>query len=260
MKIPMGLAVTAWLLAGTMALAQGSVMVGASVVTMPLEGGFVGGLPAGIEYSLKGQPYSMVEKTTTVRTLADGTTIRSTHEERKMRDVEGRTRVDILHEFKNEITIVVTTISDPVTRTRTTLNVQQKMAYMFHLPELKPAAPVDEKRVAELRATTKSRPTPNFQTEKLGQKNVSGIFAEGTRTTRLIPIGMEGNDREIRVVTEQWVSPDLKVVVARSVDDPRSGQMTMEVSDLLRGDPDAALFQVPADYKMVAQPSVGAVQ
>jgi hypothetical protein len=260
MKIPMGLAMTAWLLAGTMALAQGSVMVGTSVVTMPLEGGFVGGFPAGVEYSLKGQPYSMVEKTTTVRTLADGTTMRSTHEERKMRDVEGRTRVDILHEFKNEITIVVTTISDPVTRTRTTLNVQQKMAYTFHLPELKPATPVDEKKLAELRAAAKSRPTPNFQTENLGQKNVSGIFAEGTRTTRLIPIGMEGNDREIRVVTEQWVSPDFKVVVARSVDDPRSGQITMEVSDLLRGDPDAALFQVPADYKMVAQPSVGAVQ
>jgi hypothetical protein len=260
MKIPMGLAVTAWLLAGTMALAQGSVMVGTSVVTMPLEGGFVGGLLAGVEYSLKGQPYSMVEKTTTVRTLADGTTMRSTHEERKMRDAEGRTRVDILHEFKNEVTIVITTISDPVTRTRTTLNVRQKMAYTFHLPELKPAAPVDEKKLAELRAAAKSRPTPNFQRENLGQKNVSGIFAEGTRTTRLIPIGMEGNDREIRVVTEQWVSPDLKVIVARSVNDPRSGQITMEVSDLLRGDPDAALFQVPADYKMVAQPSGGAVQ
>ena len=261
MKIRMGLAVTGWLMAAaTMALAQGSVMVGTSVVTMPLEGAFAGGLPSGIEYSMKGQPYSMVEKTTTVRTLADGTTMRSTHEERKMRDAEGRTRVDILHEFKNEVTIVITTISDPVTRTRTTLNVRQKMAHTFHFPELKPAAPVDEKKLAELRAAAKSRPTPDFQTEKLGQKNVSGIFAEGTRTTRLIPIGMEGNDREIRVVTEQWISPDLKIIVARSVDDPRYGQVTMEVSDLLRGDPDAALFQVPADYKMVAQPSVGAVQ
>jgi hypothetical protein len=89
---------------------------------------------------------------------------------------------------------------------------------------------------------------------------VSGIFAEGTRTTRVIPIGMEGNDREIRVVTEQWVSPDLKIVVARSLDDPRYGQSTMEVSELQRGDPEAALFQVPADYKMVVQPPVGAVQ
>jgi hypothetical protein len=74
---------------------------------------------------------------------AEGTTMRSTHEEREMRDAEGRTRVDILHEFKNEVTIVITTISDPATRTRTTFNVRQTMAYTFHLPQLKPAPPVD---------------------------------------------------------------------------------------------------------------------
>jgi hypothetical protein len=261
MKIRMGLAVTGWCMASAMALAQGSVMVGTSVVTMPLPGGLLGGFPAGVDYAMKGQPYSMVEKTTTVRTLADGTTMRSTHEERKMRDAEGRMRVDTMHEFKGETTIITTTVSDPVARTRTTLNVRQKMAYTFHLPELKPAAPpVDEKKLEELRAAAKSRPVPNFQMEKLGQKSVSGIFAEGTRTTRVIPIGLEGNDREIRVVTEQWVSPDLKIVVARSLDDPRYGQSTMEVSELQRGDPEAALFQVPADYKMVVQPPVGAVQ
>jgi hypothetical protein len=60
-----------------------------------------------------------------------------------MRDAEGCTRVDILHEFKNEVTIVITTISDPATRTRTTFNVRQTMAYTFHLPQLKPAPPVD---------------------------------------------------------------------------------------------------------------------
>ncbi len=260
MKIRMGWAITGWLVASAMAVAQTPVNVGSSVVTMSLDG-FVGGIPSGLNQALKGQPYSLLEKTTTVRTLADGTTIRSTHEERKMRDSEGRTRMDLLHEFKGETTITMATISDPVARTRTTLNVRQKMAYMFHLPELKPTTPpVDEKKLEELRAAAKSRPTPNFQTEKLGGRSVSGIFAEGTRTTRVIPAGMEGNDREIRVVIEQWVSPDLKIAVARSIDDPRFGLSTMEVSDLLRGDPDAALFQVPADYKMVAQPTVTPVQ
>jgi hypothetical protein len=41
--------------------------------------------------------------------------------------------------------------------------------------------------------------------------------------------------------------------------DPRYGQITMEVSEL-RGDPDGALFQVPADYKMVVRPPVVATQ
>jgi hypothetical protein len=202
--------------------------------------------------TVKGQPYSLIEKTTTLRTLADGTTMRTTHAERKIRDVEGRTRVEMLHEFKGEVTVTVVTISDPVARTRTTLNVRQKMAYVFHVPEQKDPAPPVEK-LAEVRGGT-PHPGPNFQVEKLDGKIVSGVFAEGTRTTRVIPVGMEGNDREIRVVTEQWVSPDLKIVVARSVDDPRSAQSTMEVSDLRRVDPEAAVFQVPADYKMVAQP------
>jgi hypothetical protein len=248
------------MLAVSFAVAQTPVNVGSSVVTMSLDG-FAGGLPSGLDYAMKGQPYSLLEKTSTVRTLADGTTIRSIHEERKMRDSEGRTRMDLLHEFKGETTIVTATIGDPVARTRTTLNVRQKMAYTFHLPELKPARPtVDEKKLEELRAAAKRRPTPNFQMKKLGGKSVSGIFAEGTRTTRVIPAGMQGNDREIRVVIEQWVSPDLKIVLARSVDDPRFGLSTMEVSDLLRGDPDAALFVVPADYKMVAQPTMTPLQ
>ncbi len=252
MRIRIGLVAMGWLATSVVMLGQSPVNVGSSVVTMPL-------VLTGIDpfaMTVKGQPYSLVEKTTTIRTLADGTTMRTTHEERKIRDVEGRTRVEMLHEFKGEVTMTMVTIGDPVARTRTTLNVRQKMAYVFHVPEQKDPAPAIE-RLAETRAGT-PRSGPNIQVEKLYGKIVSGIFAEGTRTTRVIPVGMEGNDREIRVVTEQWVSPDLKIVVSRSVDDPRSAQSMMEVSDLRRVDPDAALFQVPAGYKMVAQPSVGA--
>jgi hypothetical protein len=61
-------------------------------------------------------------------------------------------------------------------------------------------------------------------------------------------------------MTGQWISSDLKIVVARSVDDPRYRQIMMEKSELLRGDPDAAHFQVPGDNKMVVQPPVGAAQ
>ena len=42
--------------------------------------------------AVKGQPYSLVEKTTRVQTLADGTTITRVTEEHRMRDSEGRTR------------------------------------------------------------------------------------------------------------------------------------------------------------------------
>ena len=48
-------------------------------------------------------------------------------------------------------------------------------------------------------------------------------------------------------MSERWVSPDLKLLLASSMDDPRE-QLTREVTHLERTEPDSSLFQVPADY------------
>jgi hypothetical protein len=61
--------------------------------------------------------------------------------------------------------------------------------------------------------------------------------------------GKIGNDRPILVVHEEWRSPELKIV--RTIDrDPRTGEQTMELQNLVRIDPDPALFQAPAGYKV----------
>jgi hypothetical protein len=57
MKIRMGLAITGWLVAGAMVVAQTPVNVGSSVVTMSLDG-FVGGIPSGLNQALKGHVLS----------------------------------------------------------------------------------------------------------------------------------------------------------------------------------------------------------
>jgi hypothetical protein len=49
-------------------------------------------------------------------------------------------------------------------------------------------------------------------------------------------------------VSESWVAQDLKVLLASSMDDPRTGKQTGEVTQLERTEPDASLFQVPAGY------------
>lgn len=76
----------------------------------------------------------------------------------------------------------------------------------------------------------------------------------------MIPAGKEGNDREIRTVMEVWTSPDLKITVRRTMDDPRTGKSTMVVTDLNRGDPAPLLFQVPAGYKVIDQKTMGEAQ
>jgi hypothetical protein len=90
----------------------------------------------------------------------------------------------------------------------------------------------------------------DVQTEELGQQSIEGVVVTGKRTTTTIPMGEVGNDRPIKVVHEEWRSPELKILVKTIDTDPRTGEQTMELQGLTRIDPDAALFQAPAGYKV----------
>ena len=81
---------------------------------------------------------------------------------------------------------------------------------------------------------------------------------EGFRRTTTIAAGAIGNERPIVVTTDEWTSPDLKVVVLSEHSDPRTGTTTYKLVNVKRGDPPATLFQVPADYTVVQAPGRGA--
>jgi hypothetical protein len=89
---------------------------------------------------------------------------------------------------------------------------------------------------------------PNVRKEDLGTQNIEGVMATGTRTTTIIPAGEIGNDKEIRVVSEQWFSDELQVLVMTRHSDPRSGENVYRLRNILRAEPDQNLFTVPSDY------------
>ena len=93
---------------------------------------------------------------------------------------------------------------------------------------------------------------PNNILEDLGQKNINGITAHGTRITTLVAVGAIGNDREFRSTTERWFSDDLNVLVKSISSDPRFGTTTYELTNISRLPPDPSLFRPPADYKMIS--------
>jgi hypothetical protein len=74
------------------------------------------------------------------------------------------------------------------------------------------------------------------------------------RTTRTISAGEIGNEKPISIVTEVWTSPDLKTVVYSKRSDPRMGEQTFQLTNIARSEPDASLFTVPADFKIVDGP------
>ena len=82
--------------------------------------------------------------------------------------------------------------------------------------------------------------------EDLGQQVIEGVTAKGTRTTTVIPAGAIGNELPITVTSEEWFSPDLKVLVMTKHADPRSGETTYRLTGITRGEPDPSLFDLPA--------------
>jgi hypothetical protein len=87
--------------------------------------------------------------------------------------------------------------------------------------------------------------------ENLGDQTFDGIHATGTRVTTTIPAGKMGNEKPITVTSERWYSPELKATVVTKHEDPWAGELKTELKNVNTADPDASLFSVPADYKIV---------
>jgi hypothetical protein len=88
----------------------------------------------------------------------------------------------------------------------------------------------------------------NVTKEELGSQIVEGVMATGTRSTTTIEAGAIGNVQPIHVVSEQWYSEDLKVLVMTRHSDPRSGDTTYRLTNIVLAEPLRTLFEVPADY------------
>jgi hypothetical protein len=86
--------------------------------------------------------------------------------------------------------------------------------------------------------------------EDLGTQIVEGVMATGTRSTTTIEAGAIGNAQPIHIVSEQWYSEDLKVLVMTRHSDPRSGDTTYRLTNITMTEPPRSLFEVPSDYTL----------
>jgi hypothetical protein len=84
--------------------------------------------------------------------------------------------------------------------------------------------------------------------ESLGRQTIEGVEADGQRITVTIQAGKIGNERPIVTVSERWYSQELRTVVFSKNSDPRTGETTYRLTNIVRREPAPALFQVPADY------------
>ena len=82
----------------------------------------------------------------------------------------------------------------------------------------------------------------------LEHKTIDGVAVEGHSTRTVIPAGQIGNEQPLTITNEEWRSPDLNVLVMTRHTDPRSGESTYRLTNIIRAEPDASLFMVPPDY------------
>ena len=201
---------------------------------------------------ITGAPYSATRTITRVQKLDNGTMITHTEVIKEARDSEGRTYMERVPETTGAGTgnRAFVRVFDPVNRVAISWSLNSKQATVVHLPD---ASPAGMSRLAQGSggAGGSMHFRGNMQAanvESLGTKTINGVTAEGTRTTRVIPAGTQGNDQSLTVTHESWVSSDLKIAVMRVDTDPRFGSTTMELTNISRDEPPSTLFQAPAGY------------
>jgi hypothetical protein len=200
---------------------------------------------------LQGAPYSGEEIQEHQQTLSDGTHVSRIERRRLMyRDSQGRTRIETRSmERLDEEAAVIVYIQDPVRGVQYTLDAQNKIAHRVALP--RPAPPPTGRSLSTLLPLVRNTAAQPVTVENLGTQVIAGVVADGQRETVTILAGSQGNDRDFRVVTETWNSPDLQMVVYRKTSDPRSGDQITRMENLIRSEPDASLFQPPRDYQVI---------
>lgn len=86
--------------------------------------------------------------------------------------------------------------------------------------------------------------------DSLGTRKIDGIITEGTRLNVTFPTGTVGNDRPVEITIERWYAPSLQAVILVKRTDSRTAETTYKLTDISRSEPAAALFAVPANYKI----------
>src|SRR5216684_5082684 len=224
---------------------------------------------------VKSAAYSATMNNESIQTLADGNRIVQTNTGTIVRDSQGRTRQDAALPTIGNLSAAsaphLVFLQDPVAGTSYTLNLTDKTAWKNPTPPpgiggpgasvasgtffiqtgggVPPLAPPPPPMIA-LTKHLATDEQPEANTESFGSQTMEGVVVNGVRTTRTIPAGQVGNDRLISIVTEVWTSADLKTIISSKRNDPRMGEQTFRLTNIVRAEPDPSLFAVPSDSRL----------
>jgi hypothetical protein len=103
---------------------------------------------------------------------------------------------------------------------------------------------------------TRQATNSSAQGEDLGSDTMENVQVRGSRKSKTIPAQFSGTGQAIVVIDEYWYSEDLHLNMLVKHNDPRTGEQTVTVTHVNRGEPDQTMFQVPSGYKIVDETPV----
>jgi hypothetical protein len=198
-------------------------------------------------------PFTLTLETTWVRGLADGGGITTANKRRIARDADGRIYMErwwlVPPNNPEESQMTTIQISDPVAHTHVNCFMLQasKPCQMFTF-EPSPETVYDFFGPHSKGKTITG--TGDVEWIDLGKQNVDGVETIGKRVITHYNPGTFGNDRMMTIEREFWYSPKLGFNLISKRSDPRFGSESFTVTNLVLGDPDPQLFEIPAGFTL----------
>lgn len=199
-----------------------------------------------------GAPFSAELEQSMTQVLKDGSSFERKTAATIARDANGRIRnesheVSPASSTQKPITLSVH-IYDPETRLSTILNPHTHIARQRTLLRRPSTEPPGNWWLREVGAQSSN---PNLQALDLGPGELDGTNVHGYRRILTVPAKESGTGRPVVVTDEVWYSEELHINILTKHNDPRTGSLTLTVTQINPNEPDAELFAIPPEYKLV---------
>jgi hypothetical protein len=216
------------------------------------EDGGVSEMMESIVVSSKTQaPFTLTLETEWVRPLGDGGSMTVVNKRKIARDAAGRLYEErwFLVPKSENVGSQMTTIQIADPNAHTLYNCffvgpKKNVCELGGYASTEPAVDTSEKDVnGELPDNQGS-----FSHKYLGKQIICGVETVGVKDSTYYNPGVFGNDRQMTVERESWYSPHLDLNLLSIRSDPRTGKQTFTATEVTMGEPDVALFELPAGF------------
>jgi hypothetical protein len=199
-------------------------------------------------------PLTAVAEIESTQTLDDGSTVSKKTIDNIARDSQGRIynerREMVAEDFAGVPPLMSGHIYDPTTKLNTFMDPATHLARQSVF-----SGPAEN--TAQVRDGAVPVSSRGVQVQDLGTQSMEDVVVRGHLSTRTISAKVSGTGKIVTVTDEIWYSDELHLNMLVKHDDPRTGQQTVTVTHVNRSEPDAGMFEVPGDYKVVDETPAG---